>query len=303
MNRRRSRRSFLFACGVAGVIGLGASASGQSSSGKTLPTRPEAPELVVVKDWLASTSPFAAEIAITRSERGKETDTLAEGRVEISPDGTVHYVVTRTIRQHAPGEAATASDRLIKPDAEFWVRGQVVVLVNPGHGVVRLKMEDVAPKSDDKTDSVKSSAPTAELLAALGGDDEIAVERAQLVHCTAPLQDPRRCMSVSEARSFEATSLSGSLKTEISVTIPSRLVSRIPAVVPIAKANLKLEWWQDGGIRSAMLQMHTAANRSDPLKDDDYFDLLVAYTKLSVAELPRPPIEVEKHLTAEPPSK
>jgi hypothetical protein len=293
----------MIACGIACSVGLGASASGQAPAGKTPPTRSEHPEFTVVKEWLASTSPFAGDLAITRSEKGKGPETLAEGRVEISPDGTVHYHVTRTILQHAPGEAANAPDRLIKPDVEFWVRGQAVVLVNPGHGAARLKMEDVVPKGDEKTGPVRSSAPTAELMAALGGNDEITAERARLMQFIAPLQDPRRCVSVSEARSVESMYVTGSQKQDIYVAIPPRLVSKIPAVGPIAKASLKLEWWQDGGVRSATVQLHSAANQGDPLKDDDYFDQLIAYTKLSVAALPPPPVEVEKLLTAEPAKK
>jgi len=302
LNPRRSRNSLSLACSVACFVGLGATASGQTPDCKTVPREQEKPEEVVAKEWLSSKSPFASVIAVTHSEPGKVTETVAEGRVEVATDGTLHYHVARTIRKHAPGESASTPGRLITPDVEFWVRGAVVVLVDPKRGIARLKLDDVAPKTDEKSEPSKSSAPTADLLAALGGDDELSVERAGLMRWTAGLGDPRRCMTADDVEDFTSFNNSSSPNVHTFFAVPNARTSGILRAVFISDASLDLEWAPKDGVRSATLKLRTNEGRANP-KLPDHFYVVVAYAKLSDAALAPPPVEVQSKLTSEPATK
>jgi len=302
MNARRIQFSRQFACVVAAVVGVGAISAGQTPDCKNLPPREEGPDEIVAKAWLSSKAPLSVDVALTRSEPGKVTETLAEGRVEIATDGTLHYHVGRTIRKHAPGEPSGAPGRLLKPDAEFWVRGPVVVLVDPVRGATRWKLDDVAPKVDEKTDPAKARGPSAQLLAALGGDEELARARAELMRWTASLGDPRRCRAADE--DIDLTSFSGSSSPIVTTNlpIPKKQVAQVLPVVSISVASVALQWTQQGGVCTAKLCLHTTASRKLP-EQENYFDLVVEYEKPSDQELPPPPAEVQALLTPEPAGK
>lgn len=302
MNARKLRRSRQVACFVAAVFGVGAIAAAQTPDCKNLPPREPSPEEIVTKAWLSSKAPLSGDVELTLSVPGKVTETLAAGHVEIAPDGTLHYQVARTIRRHAPGEAPTAPGRLLKPEVEFWVRGPWVVLVDKARGAIRLKVDEVAPKADGASESAKSRAPSAELLAALGGDEELARERAELLRWTARLGDPRRCRAADE--DIDLTSLSGSSSpvVQTSVQIPKKLVAGILPAVPVSDASLGLDWTQEQGVLAASLALHTTASRKEP-GQQNYFDLVVKYEKLSDQQLPPPPADVQTQLAPEPAAK
>ena len=302
MNARMHRATRQVACVIAAVFGVGAISAGQTPDCKNLPPREKTPEEVVVQEWLSSKAPLSVDVALTRSEPGKVTETLAEGRAEIAPDGTLHYHVGRTIRRHAPGEPSSAPGRLLKPDVEFWVRGPVVVLVDPARGATRWKLDDVAPKADEPSDSAKPRGPSAELLAALGGDEELARERAELMRWTASLGDPRRCRAADE--DIDLTTFSGSSSPTVTtnLSIPKSRVAQVLSVVSISVASVEFQWTEQRGVCTAKLCLHTTASRKEP-GQENYFDLVVKYEKSSDQALPPPPADVQTLLTPDPTAK
>jgi hypothetical protein len=281
--------------GVLGIGGLGAPAIGLTP---TCPVPPQisSPDEDAVKDWLSSKSPFSSDVLITQSYPGKVTETLVEGRIEVATDGTVHYRLAGPPPKTPAAGTANKNGRGPRPEVEFFERGGFLVLVGTERPSDRLKVEDCSAIATTSDSKLRSRAPTKELLSALGGDAESATGRAALVHWTALLGDPRRCIPVEDDLDVTSFSTSNSPVIRTYFKVPTPHLARITGALTVTKGKLRIDWTAKAGIQGAVYELHST---DSPKKADEenYFDVNVSFSAISNAEPPPPPPEVQSKLT------
>jgi hypothetical protein len=284
--------------GVLGLGGLGTPALRQAPACPTPLQQQSTPDETVVKGWLSSKSPFSSDVLVTQSYPGKVTETLVKGRFDVAKDGTVHYrVAGPTLKTPEAGTSSKDGERP-RPWVDYYERGGFLVFVGFERLSNPLKVEDCSAITTTNDGKVHSRAPTKELLSTLGGDADMATAIAALVHWTALLGDPRRCIPCED--DIDCTSFSGSSSPVVRtyLEIPRSQVAHITGALIASEGTLQLEWTAKSGVQAAIFSLHST---DSPKKKDEenYFDVSIKFSAISSAEPPSTPPDVEALLKSE----